>query len=459
MTESLPVAFIDVETTGLDPAVNRIAEIGVVTVDGDDAAEWTTFIAQPNGQSRRPGSADGLVEPSEIATPCFKDIAVELEKRLAGRLLIAHNARFDYAFLKAEFQRVRVDFSRDVLCTVMLSRRLYPQHARHDLDSLMQRHDLRANVRHRALPDAQLLWQFWKATHRELPRAVIADAVSALLVGPVLPDHLDPALINRLPEAPGIYIFHDGDDELLHVGEARNLKLHLIDYFRLDRASTKSLSIAHRIRKITWRVTQGMLGARLQRVGVLDAMSSRKRARDKHRFLWRLIPDRYPILDLVPIAGASLSCGNEYFGMFQTERKARNALLRLARKHYLCHALLEIPDASGAPCLACCEGGKIHRCDAKVQRLKHLMKAFEALKPFRIATWPYPGPIGVRERSDVHIFDDWRYLGSARNETEIHEALKTRPRDFDKEVFGLLSEMLPKLPPRRILCLATTAKR
>src|SRR5437762_14191373 len=89
-----PLAFVDVETTGFSPAENRIAEIGVVTVDGDRVDRWTTLIRT----SQRGQLASSIVsEPGGLDdAPSFSDIASDLAQRLSGRLLIAHNARFDH---------------------------------------------------------------------------------------------------------------------------------------------------------------------------------------------------------------------------------------------------------------------------------------------------------------------------------------------------------------------------
>jgi len=380
--------------------------------------------------------------------PTFKDIAAELEQRLAGRILIAHNARFDYAFLKAEFQRARIAFDARVLCTVMLSRRLYPQYSAHDLGALIERHGLAARDRHRALPDAQILWELWCAMHRENDGATITDTVATLLAGPVMPAHLDVSLIDRLPDATGIYVFHGADEQILRIGEARNLRLHLVDYFRLDRASPHALAIAHRIEKITWRVTQGMLGARLHRIALANASSTSRTARQRRVFCWRARPDQYPSLELVPMAGSSSSSGDEFFGMFDSERKARNALLRLAKRHSLCHALLGLAQSARSPCPACSDRGCV--CTGKKDRLEHLVKCFIAMRPLRVSPWPYPGPIVVRERRDLHVFNEWRHLGTAQVESEVLETLTTRPGELDKAIYAYLAKRLPKLPPHQI---------
>src|SRR5271155_5607508 len=163
--QTTPLAFVDVETTGLSPTANRIAEIGLVTVDGDRVDRWTTLVKT---FSRRESTFPGGMQACGVDNaPSFADIANDLSQRLSGRLLVAHNARFDRAFLKAEFNRVGVAFDSEVLCSVMLSRKLYPHLANHDLDSLIDCHGLLVEGRHRALPDAELVWQLWQVIHRQ----------------------------------------------------------------------------------------------------------------------------------------------------------------------------------------------------------------------------------------------------------------------------------------------------
>ncbi|HEX5863518.1 MAG TPA: 3'-5' exonuclease, partial [Casimicrobiaceae bacterium] len=125
MSTSTPLAFLDVETTGLSPTENRIAEIGVVMVDGARVERWTTLVKTLR---RREASSSTACEPDAVYdAPSFRNIAADLAQRLSGRLLVAHNARFDHAFLKAEFDRVGIAFEPQIICSVMLSRRLYPQ--------------------------------------------------------------------------------------------------------------------------------------------------------------------------------------------------------------------------------------------------------------------------------------------------------------------------------------------
>ena len=237
-------------------------------------------------------------------------------------------------------------------------------------------------------------------------------------------------------------------------GTAGNLKSRVLHYFRLDLVSARALAISHRIRNITWRVTQGMLGAQLQLALLSRTSLPAARQRCPTPYSWRFAPDAHPCLSLVSLADRAVSTSDELFGIFDSSRKARNALGRTAATHELCHSLLGIAEGPPPACRACTGEAGAPNCGHGPARLGHLTRAFSALRDLRLPAWPYPGPIGIRERSDLHIIDRWRYLGTARNEAEIHAALETRAVDFDVKIFRLLAKTLGKLPRYRIVCLA-----
>ncbi|MDB5812354.1 MAG: ethanolamine utilization protein [Betaproteobacteria bacterium] len=440
-----PLAFVDLETSGLSPRADRVTEIGVVTVDDGQAVEWTTLINP--GRSLDDGTRcyNGIDDNAVAAAPRFREIAADLHALLKGRIFIAHNARFDFGFLRAEFARFGIDFEAQVLCTVMLSRKLHPDLAGHDLDTLMQRHALPPAIRHRALPDARLVWQFWQLMHAQFPASDLSTVIDELLAGPVLPAHLDPSLIDRLPEQPGVYVLQGDGGAPLHVGKAANLRRHLIEYFRLDRRSAKAAAVSHLVRNITWRVTRGAIGSHLQRIALAEEEHTAKVA--PPCYTWRLRPSAHPCVALVDF-GVDAQSSDECFGLYDSPRKARNALLRLSREHGLCHALLGIA-GDDYPCTRCA-AEMATPCIRKTDRLRHLTRALTALRPLRLAQWPYGGPIAVKEHSDLHVIDEWRYLGTAHSEHEIHDVMQTRARYFDRDTFEFLARTLRRLPGRRI---------
>src|SRR5438874_8462941 len=124
------VAFVDLETTGTVAAEDRVTEVGIVRVDdGARVSEWSTLV---NPECSIPAEIQGLtgITSAMVArAPTFRQIADEITSRIEGCVFVAHNARFDYGFLKHEFGRLGRAFTARVLCTVKLSRRLLTVHS------------------------------------------------------------------------------------------------------------------------------------------------------------------------------------------------------------------------------------------------------------------------------------------------------------------------------------------
>src|SRR5258706_10710661 len=137
------IAFVDLETTGTTPTGDRVTEIGIVrVVDGDLAEEWSTLVNPECPIPEEIQSLTGISNAMVRDKPTFAELRREVAQRLEGHLFVAHNARFDYGFLKNEFRRVEMPFTADVLCTVRLSRRLFPEAPAHNLDAIIARHQL-----------------------------------------------------------------------------------------------------------------------------------------------------------------------------------------------------------------------------------------------------------------------------------------------------------------------------
>src|SRR5471032_124218 len=202
-----PLIFLDLETTGMAAAHERITEIGLVEVaNGEFVGSWSQLVNPERNIPPFIQLLTGITNEMVQDAPTFEQLARGLFERLEGNLLIAHNARFDYGFLKNEFARLGMTYRSRVLCTAKLSRKLFPEHRRHNLDSLIERHGLICSARHRALGDARVLKEFWLKLQREVPAETLAAAAGrAALALPKLPAHLPPGLADELPEAPGAY--------------------------------------------------------------------------------------------------------------------------------------------------------------------------------------------------------------------------------------------------------------
>ena len=454
------LAFVDVETTSVGPVDNRIAEIGVVIVDGARIDEWSALLDPGRRIADLPSEFGG--EPAwfcaDRATerPRFRDIATELASRLDGCLLVAHNARFDYAFLKTEFERAGMPFERPIVCSLMLARVLYPAHDCHDLDALCARHGVTIGERHRALPDARLLHQVWTAIGRDQPADAVRAAIDAQLAEPLLLPDVDAGMIDSLPAMRGVFELLDAGDAVLLAGRASNIRLQMRRYFRLDRHCARAAAIAARVKRIRWQPACGPLDARLQELAL--SRDSRGGATKRPPALSiRIDPVATPAASIVDLG--SIPAGEaDLFGIYATARKATNALLKVAVAHALCHRLLgvrgKIPCACALPA-----GGEARTSSACAQqRTRHLMRLTAALSPIRLRPWPYAGPVAIRERKVVHVFDQWEHLGSVRTTSDMLRLPQQRRNGFDVKIHALLQRVLPATRPAALRVLTPSGQ-
>ncbi|WP_426992211.1 exonuclease domain-containing protein [Methylomonas sp. CM2] len=451
------LAFVDLETTGASPRQDRITEIGIVLVDADGVLEWSQLV---NPQMRIPlfiEQMTGISNEMVSGAPPFSAIARQVWELLEDRVFVAHNARFDYSFLKNEFKRLDLPFQPQVLCTVKLSRALYPQYHHHNLDSLIERHGLTANDRHRALADAQLIHQFWEHLHREFPAERLTDTVAGLLGKSSLPSRIDPLLTHELPDGPGVYLFYGENDLPLYIGKSVNIRQRVLAHFAADHRHDKEMNLSQQLRRIDWLETSGELGALLTEAKLIKQMMPvyNRRLRRKNALgAWRLAQHGEQVRpELVWADALDFGGQDNLYGLYHSQRDAQKALRGLAEQHGLCLSVLGLEKTvPGRPCfgyqLKKCAGA----CVGAEPHLAHAGRLFVAMQKLKLATWPYPGPIGVREGDDMHVIDRWCYLGSARTEADVAELLEAGRPAFDRDTYTLLAKMLKKA---RIIPLAS----
>ena len=227
--------FVDIETTGGNAVRDRITEIAIITMSGGElVSEWSTLInpeiSIPSNIQRLTGISNDMV----MDMPSFQDICKDVLSRLEGRLFTAHNARFDYGFIKNEFKRCEIRFSAPVLCTVKLSRKLFPDYPRHNLDSIIRRHNLQCSARHRAMGDARVLFDFMQTLYTTLNPDQIEHVIRHLLKRPSLPAGLSEDDVNELPESPGVYLFYDKHHTPIYIGKSKNIRERVLSHFNAD---------------------------------------------------------------------------------------------------------------------------------------------------------------------------------------------------------------------------------
>jgi DNA polymerase-3 subunit epsilon len=377
------------------------------------------------------------------SAPVFATVADEVLQRLSGRIFVAHNARFDYGFLRVEFKRLGMRFHAPVLCTVKLSRRLYPHEPHHNLDAIMERHGLSCEARHRALPDARVLAGFLAALDRDVDAALLDERIATLIQAPSLPPALDPELIDDLPDAPGVYRLYS-QDALLYVGSGSNIRSDVLGHFT-NPGSQRDRMLMHEVRRIDWVETAGEIGAALAQLRARRACASKQSVPAQHRLFSIELKDRGGWLQpkIVEFDAAA-----ECFGSFRHERDANKALDQIVKAHKLCRKMLDLEGADGS-CVGYQFGHCRGACVAKEPSVLHNTRLQLALAGLKLKAWPFDGPIAVRERSwagltEIHVFDEWRHLGSTAQQDQVEDCARRDLPAFDHDVFRILNRALKR---------------
>jgi DNA polymerase-3 subunit epsilon len=455
-----PLAIVDLETTGAHPAWDRVTEIAVIEVSGgvhggEVVSEWSTLVNPGTLIPPAIQALTGITNAMVAHAPSFDDLASGLYERLEGRVFVAHNARFDYGFLRHEFERAGLRFQARTLCTVKLSRRLYPHHARHNLDSLIDRHHLQCSARHRALGDAQAVWQFLRVAAGERGVEALQGVARQLAQLPALPAHIDRAAVDAIPESPGVYLFYGENDTPLYVGKSVAMRSRVLQHFSGDVHSPREAQIAREIRRIEWRRTGGELGALLLEARLVKELlpvfnRQLRRANELCGFAFHGRD-----LELVGAKQINSETLPLLCGVFRSKRAAMDALRGLADEHRLCLRTLGFEKSAKGACfrhqIKRCAGA----CAGQESVHAHHARAAAALANLKTAAWPWRGPIAiveedpeenpVREAVDLHVVHHWCLLGTAHSEAEVAELLEGGPRpQFDLDHYKILARHLAR---------------
>lgn len=447
-----PLAFVDIETTGGHPGVHRVIDIAVIGMTGDRVDfEWQTLV-NPGVQIPAGITAlTGIDTDMLVDAPPFERIAAELRARLDGRVFVAHNVRFDYGFIRREFAAMESAWRAPTMCTVRLSRALYPEMPRHNLDAVMEHHGIAIEKRHRAMPDAVVLRELWRKVRTAWPTDALQAAMDRASLRATLPATLSPDLAEDLPETAGVYRFFGEGETLLYVGKANILRERVLDHFRNGASDAKSLELAAQVRRVDWTETPGELSALLleaREVRENQPVYNRHLRGNGERFTWSFGegdgPPRLCELD------ADVLRSGDAFGAYRCERDARKAMESLAREHRWCFKLLGLESGEGS-----CFGYHVGRCRGacagKEPPALHLARVKIGLLPLRLEPWPHEGPMMVREgsgeRAQYHVIDGWQHVGTVERESceldELHRlGAKSRRARFDIDSYRILTRML-----------------
>lgn len=444
-----PLAFVDIETNGLNHVRGRVIEVAAIRVEnGQITQEYRQLINPGAPLPQFITSLTGIHDDDLGDAPLFMGIAQELQAVLADAIFVAHNVRFDYSFLKQEFKRIGLGFSPDLLCTVRLSRALYPQHRGHKLQDLIARHNLQVAARHRAYDDAHALWQFVQHVRSNFELDTVEQAVRKQLRKPSLPKSLSPDTLETLPTGTGVYIMEDAAGRPIYVGKSVHIKKRVASHFMRDHDNVGEFKISQGVHNIQARQTSGELEALLlesQLVKQLQPLYNKKLRRTEKLVVARQSRNEqgYTAISLEEVSQITADDVPDILAIYTRRSQAKSAFDELVKDYQLCPKLLGLEKSKRA-----CFGYQLHRCKGacvgKEPAGLYNARLKIAFNKQQIQQWPFSSPVLVQEKiagqesSHAIVVDRWCVVAEITQAEGCSPTITEHPRTFDLDTYNIV---------------------
>jgi len=314
---------VDTETNGLARDDCELTEVGCVLVGGGELHDrYSSLVGVSRPLSRGIQRFTGISQAMVDAAPPPERVLPELARQLRGRVLVAHNARFDARVLHQAFDRAALEWpDPPVLCTVALARRLAPLQRRRGLAALADALGIEVAAVHRALPDAETCARVFCALFSRLCAHANTIGEALALLGPRRaakprkraperrPLHTRPDM-SGLPKDPGVYVFRDADGRPLYVGKSVCLRTRARTHFTTPGEWTGQAE------HVDYQPTHSELGALVLENRLIKALKPPgnkrlKKTPDGYVYLRCRLDIAFPILEvaLEPAPGHSVTIG------------------------------------------------------------------------------------------------------------------------------------------------------
>ena len=466
----LDLAIVDVETTGAASHYHRIIEIAVLRVhQGRLVEKYSTLLDPERSISPFIEGLTGIRNKDLEGAPTFHQVKDRLYDLLDGAIFVAHNARFDYSFIREEFEREKINYTAKRLCTMRLSRTLFPDQRKHNLDSIIERFNIMCTDRHRAGGDASVLWDFLQILKEQIDGAHLRKALGKILKTPTLPPLLDESLVKSLPETYGVYVFYDENGDPLYAGKSVNIRSRVLSHFSGDQESAKEQALCRQVVDIQAITTSGELGALLLESHLIKRLLplyNRKSSAHRRLVVMKkgLNEKQYGTIRLEHLRNFRSTDLSNIVGIFKSMKQAKGFLWNIAKGYTLCPRILGVEKGMGE-----CSYTQLQRCNGACngsEPADAYNSRFDlAFAGRRVMPWPFAGPILIEEKSEsgnegeFFVVDNWCLIGCFRfDETGSKRCLLEGGHTFDYDGYKILKDYLLKSRKQVNLKQLTTAE-
>lgn len=341
-------SIIDIETTGGNPYRDRITEIAVYVHDGKKVVkEYQTLI---NPERRIPpfiARMTGITDDMVARAPRFYEVAKQIVEITENTIFVAHNASFDYNFIKSEFKNLGYYYQRECLCTVKLSRKLLPGKASYSLGRLCQELDIHIEHRHRASGDAQATVKLFEMLLQEKTNGVFVETMGMDFNNNPVNPAISKQTIEELPRKTGVYYFLDEKGKIIYIGKSKDIRQRVLTHLSKV-SSKKALEMIGMIADISYEVTGSELVALLKESEEIKTHKPLfNRAQRRTLFTYGL----YSYTDENGYLALKLdknTNGSSPHTSFSNLEKGKNFLFSLTDKYNLCQNLTGLYGTVGA---------------------------------------------------------------------------------------------------------------
>lgn len=225
-------AVVDIETTGSYAAANGITEIAIKIHDGHRVIEsYETLINPYQHIPTHIQALTGIDNEMVANAPDFRQVADEIYNLLGDKIFVAHNVNFDYSFVHHHLAACGFNLNVKKLCTVRLSRKIFPGLPSYSLGKLCNSLSILLNNRHRAGGDADATAILLGMLIEKDQSNIINDTLKKTSKEQALPPNLQREEVDKLPNRPGVYYFKDEKGKTIYVGKAKQLKKRVCSHF------------------------------------------------------------------------------------------------------------------------------------------------------------------------------------------------------------------------------------
>lgn len=448
-------SIIDIETTGIDYKNDKIIEIAVLIYrDKHIINRFHTLVhperTVPSNITRITGINDEMLQEA----PKFYEIARKVAEITENCIFVAHNVRFDYGFIKREFEELGFTFTRNKMCTVKLSRMYFPEIRSHSLGSLIKYHNIKIVDRHRALDDALATVELFQLIEERMAvRANPLKFIKENLKASKLPKGIHVNTLAALPALPGVYYFLDEGLEPIYIGKSIHIQHRVVEHF-VNRNS-KGNKLFNFTRQIAYVLTgSDLLAAILESHEIKrhQPIYNKAQKRKSFPYLLQVWSDSKSYKRLVWSKAKKVKSGATFIASFSSKSSLDRRMELLIEKFELCKTYCEQKQSRG-PCfnwhIEACHGACVEAEAPEVYNLK-VDQAIQEL------SMGISGSFLIiengRQESEIAIVavEDGQFKGLAfveqRKDLNLQsiEQLELIPYPHSKDIEGIIKRYLSK---------------